>query len=204
MIAGGKVRPTHDDRRRLRGDGAGDRGRFHRLHPQRDARQPAQPRRRESRSRHAADRRRGIAARHSAADRLRRDPRPPHALPGAARGGRDVRPADLGAHGARSRARDRGRRPRDDVRADARRLARSSLGTNGRGPRRRSLARGADRARESPRLPGRRPRRRRIGRRDRQALLRVWTLDRRARLRVRRRFGAHAARGASSGLRGGG
>ena len=68
----------------------------------------------------------------------------------------DVRSAALGAHGARGRARDGGGRARDDVRADARCLARSALGPHGRRAGRRPLARRADRAREGARLPGRR------------------------------------------------
>ncbi len=94
-------------------------------------------------------------------------------------------PRSLGAHGARGRARDGGRRPRDDVRADAGRLPRPALGPNGGRSGRRSVARRADCARESARLSGRRPRVRRVGGRDGEALLRV---------RRRRRRGASTRR----------
>ena len=107
MTLAGEAGPTHDDLGVVRGHRARHRRRFHGLDPQRHPRQPAEPRRREARSRHAANRRRGIAARHSAPDRVRRDPRSPHDLSRAARGGRDVRSARSGSS---RRAKPRGRR----------------------------------------------------------------------------------------------
>ena len=112
-------------------------------------------------------------------------------------------PAHLGAHGTRSRSGNGGRRNCDDVRADARCLARSSLGPNRRRAGRGSMARGADRSRESPRFPGRRSRAARLRGRDGQTLLRLRPRGRWARLCVGRYLRAHAARSASAGIRSG-
>ena len=104
---------------------------------------------------------------------------------------------------AREAARgDGGGRPRDDLRADARCFARSALGPNRGRSGRRSVARRADCAREGPRLPGRRSGSAESVAATAKHFCAYGAVDRGARLRAGRHFRAHAARGASAGVRG--
>ena len=149
-----KAGPADDGGVRPCGHRVGDRGGLHAVDHRRHDRQSAEPGRCRARARDAATGGREVAARHSAADRPGHHPRASHALSHPARRSRHLRRDRVGAHGARGRARRRGRRSGDDVRADARRLARSALGPHRGGPGRRPLAQRAHRASQGARLPG--------------------------------------------------
>ena len=199
-----KAGPAYDDCLRLYGHRAGDRGGLHAVDHRRHDRQSAEHGRCRARARDAATGRREVTAWHSAADRPGHHPRPSHALSDPARGGGHLRRNPLGAHGARGRARRRGRRPGDDFRADARRVARSPLGPHRGRPGRRPLAQRAHRAGQGARFPGDRSVVGRIAGRLCEAFRRVRRGHRGAGVRRRGHLRAHLARSASAGLRGGG
>ena len=122
----------------------------------RPGRQPLQPLGPRRGARRPADRGRGDPPRHPALLRPRRPPRLPHHLPDPARRGRRLRPGALGGDRPPRRRGGRRRRPRPDLRADARHRPRPALGPHRRGPGRGPARRRPLRRRQGARLPGRR------------------------------------------------